>query len=181
MWSDNETTVDQIGFRVHAALVRSVVTDQSLLPVVLGLFGDWGSGKSSIMRMLQQDFKSPEYGKVACLYFNGWMFEGYEDAKTALLSSILLQLGEHERFGEKVKGKVVGLSKRVKWMEAAKLGVRYIGVPLVAGLLTGGAGALPALLASLILGPKPTGRIPTRRKRKAPARKVKTAKRTGSA
>lgn len=152
MWSDNETTVDQIGFRVHAALVRSVVTDQSLLPVVLGLFGDWGSGKSSIMRMLQQDFKSPEHGKVACLYFNGWMFEGYEDAKTALLSSILLQLGEHERFGEKVKGKVVGLLKRVKWMEAAKLGVRHIGVPLVAGLLTGGVGALPALLASLIPG-----------------------------
>lgn len=29
-------------------------------------------------------------------------------------SSILLQPGEHERFGEKVKGKVVGLLKRVK-------------------------------------------------------------------
>lgn len=149
MWSDNETTIDQIGFRVHAALIRSVVTDQSVLPVVLGLFGDWGGGKSSIMRMLDRDFSGPEYERVACLYFNGWMFEGYEDAKTALLSSILLQLGEHKRFGEKVKDKVVGLLKRVKWMEGAKLGIKHFGAPLIAGLLTGGVGALPALLASL--------------------------------
>lgn len=81
------------------------------------------------------------------------MFEGYEDAKTALLSSILLQLGEHKRFGAKVKDKVVGLLKRVKWMEAAKLGVKHFGVPLAAGLLTGGVGALPAALASLVTTP----------------------------
>ena len=168
MWSDNETTVDQIGFRVHAALVRSVATDQSLLPVVLGLFGDWGSGKSSIMRMLEHDLDSPEYERVACLYFNGWMFEGYEDAKTALLSSILLQLGEHKRFGEKVKDKVVGLLKRVKWMEAAKLGVKHFGAPLIAGLLTGGAGALPALLASLVPASDPGAT-----KKKGPGKKGK--------
>lgn len=155
MWSDNETKIDQIGFRVHADLVRSVVTDKSLLPVVIGLFGDWGGGKSSIMRMLEEDFDAQDYETVACLYFNGWMFEGYEDAKTALLSSILLQLGEHKRFGAKVKDRVVGLLKRVKWMEAAKLGVKHLGVPLAAGLLTGGVGALPAVLASFI--PTPGG------------------------
>ncbi len=71
MWSDNETKIDQLGFRVHADLVRSVVTDETLLPVVLGLFGDWGGGKSSIMRMLEEDFDSAEYENVACLYFNG--------------------------------------------------------------------------------------------------------------
>jgi hypothetical protein len=61
MWSDNETTTDLIGFRVHADLVRSVVTDCALLPVVLGVFGDWGGGKSSIMRMLEEDLNSGEY------------------------------------------------------------------------------------------------------------------------
>ncbi len=53
MWADNETTDDLLGFRVHSDLIQSVVTDPSLLPVVLGVFGDWGSGKSSIMKMLQ--------------------------------------------------------------------------------------------------------------------------------
>lgn len=150
MWSDNETTIDLIGFRVHADLVRSVVIDPQLLPVVLGVFGDWGGGKSSIMRMLEEDLNKPEYENVVCLYFNGWMFEGYEDAKSALLSSILIQLGEHKKFGPKVKEKVIGLLKRVKWMEVAKLSVKHVGVPFMAGLMTGGAAAIPALAASFI-------------------------------
>lgn len=154
MWTDNETKTDLIGFRVHADLIRSVVTDENLLPVVLGVFGDWGGGKSSIMQMLQDDFESEEsegpYEDIVCLYFNGWMFEGYEDAKTALLTSILVQLGEHKRFGSKVKDSVVGLLKRVKWMEGLKIGAKFglkYGVPLGITALSGGT--IPAYLAPL--------------------------------
>lgn len=157
MWSDNETATDLLGFKVHADLIKSVVTDAGLLPVVLGVFGAWGGGKSSIMRMLEKDLNSEEYEDVACLYFNGWMFEGYEDAKTALLSSILVQLGEHKRFGPKVKERVVGLLKRVKWMELAKLGVKHVGVPLAVGAMTGGLGALPAAAAMLLASARGEG------------------------
>jgi hypothetical protein len=151
MWSDNETTTDLLGFKVHADLIERVVTDANLLPVVLGVFGDWGGGKSSIMRMVDQSLNAKQDDNVACLYFNGWMFEGYEDAKTALLSSILVQLGEHKRFGPKVKEKVVGLLKRVKWMELAKVGMKHVGVPLAIGAMTGGIGAIPAAAASLAM------------------------------
>jgi predicted KAP-like P-loop ATPase len=150
MWSDNETTTDLIGFRVHTDLIRAVVTDSNLLPVVLGVFGDWGGGKSSIMKMLEKDLNSDEHQDTACLYFNGWMFEGYEDAKTALLSSILIELGEHKRFGPAVKEKVTGLLKRVKVMELAKLGIKHVGVPLAMGALAGGVGAIPAAAAALL-------------------------------
>jgi len=149
VWSDNETAQDLLGFRVHADLIRSVITDPAILPIVLGLFGDWGCGKSSIMQMLQNDLNGPAYEKTACLYFNGWTFEGYEDAKTALLSSTLIQLGEHKRFGPLVKDKVVGLLKRVKWMESAKLAIRYVGVPLATALATGGIGAAPVAAGAL--------------------------------
>jgi len=150
MWSDNETTIDLIGFKVHSDLILDVVTNPELLPVVLGVFGDWGGGKSSIMRMLEQSLEADKYKDVVCLYFNGWTFEGYEDAKTALISSILVQLGEHKDFGEKAKDGVVALLKRVKWMEVAKLSIKHVGVPLALGALTGGVGAIPAILASLI-------------------------------
>jgi predicted KAP-like P-loop ATPase len=63
------------------------------MPVVLGVFGDWGGGKSSIMRMVDQNLNAKQDDNVACLYFNGWMFEGYEDAKTALLSSNFGSIG----------------------------------------------------------------------------------------
>ena len=158
MWPDNETTLDLIGFKVHADLIREVVTDTTMLPVVLGVFGDWGSGKSSIMQMLSADLSAQDEAGVVCITFNGWVFEGYEDAKTALLTSILAQLGEHKRFGVQVKEKVIGLLKRVKWMEVAKLGIKHVGVPLGGYLLTSwmaqhGAGAPPP---GLLAWPDPT-------------------------
>lgn len=153
MWADNETTADLLGFAVHADLLENVVSNPKLLPMVIGLFGDWGSGKSSVMRMLEARFTADKYKEaVACLYFNGWVFEGYQDAKTALLASILKQLIEHERLGPKLKEKAVGLLKRVKWMEVAKLGVKHVGIPLVAGLLSGGAGAAAALALGVAAG-----------------------------
>lgn len=158
MWADNETSHDLLGFKVHADLVRSVVTNPKLLPVTLGVFGDWGSGKTSIMKMLEHDLDSenypsgsPEkekYEKIAVLYFNGWLFEGYDDAKSALLSSILLQLGEHKRFGPKIKEKVAGLLKSVNWMRVAKFGVKEIGLPALAAYITGGASVVPSLVGS---------------------------------
>lgn len=180
MWSDNETTHDLLGFKVHIDLIRSVVTDSDLLPVVIGVFGDWGGGKSSIMRMLEAQLKADEEkadaernseaedgeaagaeveGRVVCLYFNGWMFEGYEDAKTALLTSILVALGEHKHLKVQLKEKVTGLLRRVQWMDAGKALVKHVGVPLVAGALTGGTATIPAFLGSLI----PTG-APTKEK-----------------
>jgi predicted KAP-like P-loop ATPase len=112
MWSDNETTDDLFGFRVHADLIRELIMDPSVLPATIGIFGDWGGGKSSIMQMLRDDFEKETAGEnveanlykgVAVLYFNGWLFEGYDDAKAALLSSILTALRDHKRFGPKLK------------------------------------------------------------------------------
>ena len=137
MWPDNETTLDLIGFKVHADLIREVIIDPTLLPTVIGVFGDWGGGKSSIMKMLANDLARIDDEHLICLTFNGWVFEGYEDAKTALLSSILVQLAEHKRIGLKLRDRLTSLFKRVKWMEVAKLGVKHVGVPLAGYLLAG--------------------------------------------
>ncbi|HEY3412778.1 MAG TPA: P-loop NTPase fold protein [Armatimonadota bacterium] len=152
MWSDNETDNDLLGFQVHADLLRSLVTDASMLPVTIGLFGDWGSGKSSIMRMLQRDLdpeNQPEgeqrarLEKVAVLYFNGWTFEGYDDAKAALLSTILIGLGDHKRLGPKVRDRAVRLLKSVNWMRLIRLGVKDVGLPLLAAYASGGTSIVP--------------------------------------
>ncbi|MFH0921060.1 MAG: P-loop NTPase fold protein, partial [Fibrobacterota bacterium] len=158
MWSDNETIQDLLGFQVHADLIKKVIIDKSILPMTVGVFGDWGGGKTSIMRMLERDlspdnYSAPEekakYEKIACLYFNGWVFEGYEDAKTAILSSVLLSLSEHKRFGPKVRDKAMELFKSVDLMKAAKFGLKEIAIPSVAAYLTGGMSLIPEITKSL--------------------------------
>jgi hypothetical protein len=39
MWSDNETDRDLLGFKVHAELIKSVITNERILPVSVGVFG----------------------------------------------------------------------------------------------------------------------------------------------
>ncbi len=158
MWSDNETLTDLVGFRVHADLIREVVTDSKLLPVTIGVFGDWGSGKTSIMHMLRRDLDAEDESNaeraaalegVVVIYFNGWLFEGYDDAKSALLTSILAQLAEHQRFGPRVRDKAVALLKRVNWMRVAKLGFTEVALPAVMAYATGGISAVPTLATLL--------------------------------
>lgn len=154
MWSDNETSNDLIGFQVHADLVRSVVTDSKMLPVTIGVFGDWGGGKTSIMKMLERDLDADRWGEndveqalykdIAVVYFNGWLFEGYDDAKSAILSSILLALGDHKRFGPKIRDKVLSLLKSVDWMRVTKFGMKHVVIPAAAAVATGGLAAVPA-------------------------------------
>lgn len=157
MWSDNETLNDLIGFKVHADLIKSVVTTPSLLPITMGVFGDWGSGKTSIMKMLEHDlnpdnYDDPEekkkYKNILCIYFNGWLFEGYDDAKAAILSSVLTQIKEHQRFGPKVKEKVGSLIKSVDWMRLAHVGLRDVGIPALTAYLSGGLTMVPQLLTN---------------------------------
>lgn len=141
MWSDNETATDLLGFAVHKDLIWQLVTTDHLLPLTIGVFGDWGGGKSSVMRMLQRDLDSDKHPDIACLYFNGWVFEGYDDAKSALISSILVQLGEHRRFGPKVRGRVVSLLKRVNYMRLAGQAIKFGAVPVAAWALGMGVSA----------------------------------------
>jgi hypothetical protein len=147
MWSDNETIEDLIGFRVHAELIADVVTDSKLLPVTMGVFGDWGSGKTSIMKMLQEQLGA--HDDVAVLYFDAWLFEGYDDAKSALISSILKQLTEHKRFPVALKDDAAKLIGRVNWMRLLKMGWDNVALPAVLAYATGGATAVPGLIGSL--------------------------------
>jgi type II secretory pathway predicted ATPase ExeA len=101
MWSDNDTSEDLIGFRVHAELIRDVVGDDTVLPVTIGVFADWGSGKTSIMKMLQAELAKND--EIAVVYFDAWLFEGYDDAKSALVSSNLKQLMGNKRFPAEIE------------------------------------------------------------------------------
>jgi len=55
MWADNETEVDLLGFDFLVDTLFVALTEPRLLPLTVGLLGDWGSGKSSLMRITRQE------------------------------------------------------------------------------------------------------------------------------
>jgi predicted KAP-like P-loop ATPase len=60
--------------------------------VTIGVHGDWGAGKSSVLEMIEAGFADKD--DVLCLKFNGWRFQGFEDAKIALIEGIVTGLVE---------------------------------------------------------------------------------------
>lgn len=152
MWSDNETSEDLLGFRIHAELIMSVISQTSNLPVTIGVFGDWGSGKSSILKIIQDELKGPDdelKDDTLVLYFNGWLFEGYDDAKAALLESIIKAFEQNKTLKAKVATKISKLLKSVNWMRVTSLGFKHVVVPAATAYMTGGTSLIPHMASQL--------------------------------
>jgi hypothetical protein len=151
MWSDSESKEDLLGFEYLAGAIVSIVKNEDLLPATIGVFGDWGGGKSTLIELVKSSLASQaerESG-VVVLSFNGWLFEGYEGAKTALMGTILEELQEHETFvnkaSDKAKKLLKSLFRRVDWMKASLGLAKFAGGIVTAShggsllLLSGGA------------------------------------------
>ena len=69
MWNDNETNSDFIDYQHLVNAVTSIIDNASLLPCSIGVFGDWGSGKSSLMKMVEEKYN--ENDDILIINFNG--------------------------------------------------------------------------------------------------------------
>jgi len=147
MWADNETSEDLLGFKVHADLLVDVINDDAVLPVTIGVFGDWGSGKSSVLQIVKEEFDKEEDTDSLCIYFNGWTFEGYDDAKAALLNSILKELEDNKKISAEIKTAIKEKSKKlwksVDWMRGAGMVLKNVALPAVSAYFTGGLSLVP--------------------------------------
>ena len=153
LWSDKETEIDYLNFTYLVDMVVDLSTNRDLSPSTIGLYGDWGSGKSSLMKLAKKAIETKdkkakkEESKILCIDFNGWLFEGYDDAKTSLCGTILDALADEKRFGKEVAEYAKDLLKKVDFKKIIGKGVKY-GLDF---LLTGGIGALTDLTLSSVL------------------------------
>lgn len=155
MWPDKEAEIDYLNFGYMVDMVVDIATDRDLSPSTIGLYGDWGSGKSSLMKLAQKKIeeKNTEIGdekdsiKTLCIEFNGWLFEGYEDTKTSLCGVILDALADEKRFSKEITDYAKTLIKKIDFNKILGKGIKY-GLDF---FLTGGIGALTDLTLSSVL------------------------------
>ena len=116
--TDNETKVDLLNNEVIAATIITLLRDRPDQPVTIGVHGDWGAGKSSVLEMIEAGFEGE--AKVLCLKFNGWRFQGFEDAKIALIEGIVTGLVEKRPALTRAAGAVKDVFRRIDWLKVAK-------------------------------------------------------------
>jgi len=146
VWKDSETHIDLLEFDYLIGITEEIIKNDDLSPSTIGMYGDWGSGKSSLMEMvLNKLSKEDDY---LCLKFNGWLFEGYEDAKTALIGTILDEINKNKKPKDKAKETIKRLYKNIDFIKLASKGVKY-GIDFA---LTGGIGTVADITLCSVLG-----------------------------
>ncbi|TIW44071.1 MAG: hypothetical protein E5V71_07690, partial [Mesorhizobium sp.] len=116
--ADNETAIDYLYYETVAKTVVKLIRQKSKEPLTIGLHGDWGAGKSSTLLMIESAFKGQT--DTLCVRFNGWLFEGYDDAKAVLIETIVAALLKERSGIAKVADKAWDVLKAVNWMKAAR-------------------------------------------------------------
>ena len=85
-WTDE----DQLGFKdFRFALQRAILGSDT--PITIGIFGEWGSGKTSLMKMLEKHVKKVN-GERGALWFDAWRFSDQEVVSRALIVQLIKAL-----------------------------------------------------------------------------------------
>lgn len=146
MWADTETNSDFLNYSEIAELVAELVANSNLLPLSLGVFGGWGIGKSSTLRLVEAELaKTPD--RYLIINFDAWLYQDFDDARAALMSVIAAALvkASPPSLAEKAKDLLVRVNKLRALGLLVEGGAALMGVPMF-GLASRGLGALRDLV-----------------------------------
>lgn len=133
MWSDSETNRDFLNFRCVADAAAELIVQARGVPLSIGVSGGWGAGKSSMLRLISDSLHGREDGGFLFVEFNAWLYQGYDDARAALVEVIAKELVKHGGVTRQGVEKAKALLGRVNWLRVAALAAGST-VALAAGL-----------------------------------------------
>ncbi len=94
LWTDRPIQTrreDRLNFADYADILADIILTADT-PITLGIFGPWGSGKTSLMRLVAERLigqRTPGHRRARTVWFNAWQ---YERDEAALWRSLLLHV-----------------------------------------------------------------------------------------
>jgi energy-coupling factor transporter ATP-binding protein EcfA2 len=123
LWSDNPAARDLLGFADIAAPALEALARERLDPVTVGVVGWWGSGKSTILGLIERALR--EQKGVVVVGTRPWEYDPSTDPKATLIAEVLAAL--HARaeasktLSQDIKDRFQKLAGRVRWSKAITL------------------------------------------------------------
>ena len=132
LWSDEPSPVDLLAFRAVAETAVEAILDDRLDPIALGISGPWGSGKSTVLKLIQAELGARSGGnkdnQVLVVETDPWRYDRDVGAKATLILEVLnalrKELEKNKGVTQEVEGALKKLANRVNWVKALKLAAR---------------------------------------------------------
>ncbi|MFA4986378.1 MAG: SUMF1/EgtB/PvdO family nonheme iron enzyme [Candidatus Brocadiia bacterium] len=92
---------DMLKFGATAEVLAKAATDTDD-PLTIGIYGDWGSGKTSLMRLIERKLRDSK--KVLPVWFNAWQYEREDHLIVPLCATLEGELRAQEKLTKELLG-----------------------------------------------------------------------------
>jgi sulfatase modifying factor 1 len=121
---DDFSDVDEIGYDKYSAglveMIRSVKAKGSF---TIGIFGQWGQGKTSMLQQIKKrldELETKNEKEILTVWFNPWQFTGEEHIIIPFFHTLVSYLEDfNEKKGKKVSERFVGFLKELAHVPVA--------------------------------------------------------------
>lgn len=101
---------DALGFNKYAIEIANfIISSEHETPFNIGIFGGWGSGKTSFLHMLENNLRGRNYPTV---WFNAWKYQETSEIRNALIFAVTAKLTNKdllENVDIKVKERLINI------------------------------------------------------------------------
>jgi formylglycine-generating enzyme required for sulfatase activity len=114
--SDQPADEDQLNFSPYAKTLADIVADPGTdTPLTIGVFGGWGQGKTSLMRMVQRRLEATAGSDfpVRAVWFNAWLYSHQPALWRALISRVLDGVRGFDTLGDAAQAELRQLETRL--------------------------------------------------------------------
>jgi predicted KAP-like P-loop ATPase len=158
MWHDIEADVDLLNFGMVANAAAGLIRDAGETPLTIGVSGGWGAGKSTLVKLVRAELETSTktsddgHSSYILMEFNAWLYQGYEDARQALLQAVSDRLVEEAKKRKSFMEKAADFAKRIKLLSVGRIAAPVITHVAVGAVAAGPLGALFGAVSGLVQG-----------------------------
>lgn len=116
-----EKVMDRVGFGFDShikTIAHLIANKENKTPLVIGIYGQWGTGKTTLMRTIQtylkneNNFPGENYRRCKTVWFQPWKYDKEEEILAALIEEIFRTM-KRDKFFEACKLEIKKLAKKV--------------------------------------------------------------------